>query len=57
MIYIVRHGQTEWNSLMRLQGRSDNPLNGNGIVQVKNASYRLKGIENIYSKNKSRVSC
>ena len=23
MIYIVRHGQTEWNSLMRLQGRSD----------------------------------
>ena len=29
---------------MRLQGRSDNPLNGNGIAQAKNASYRLKEI-------------
>ena len=44
MIYIVRHGQTEWNSLMRLQGRSDNPLNDDGIAQARNASYRLKDI-------------
>ena len=44
MIYIIRHGQTEWNSLMRLQGRSDNPLNDDGIAQAKNASYKLKGI-------------
>ena len=44
MIYIVRHGQTEWNSLMRLQGRSDNPLSDDGIAQAKNASYRLKDI-------------
>lgn len=44
MIYIVRHGQTEWNSHMRLQGRSDHPLNDEGIAQARNASYRLREI-------------
>lgn len=30
-IYIVRHGETEWNTLRRLQGRSDTELNEMGI--------------------------
>lgn len=30
-LYIVRHGETDWNRLRRLQGRSDIPLNENGI--------------------------
>ncbi|MCC8136631.1 MAG: histidine phosphatase family protein [Clostridiales bacterium] len=29
-VYIIRHGQTEWNSSYRLQGRTDVPLNESG---------------------------
>jgi len=35
MIYIVRHGQTENNKAHVLQGRSDVPLNAEGIKQAK----------------------
>ncbi len=30
-IYIIRHGETEWNTLRKLQGRSDTELNEMGI--------------------------
>ena len=33
-IYIIRHGQTEMNSRKLLQGRTDLPLNSEGIVQA-----------------------
>lgn len=29
-LYIIRHGETEWNVLKRFQGRSDIPLNDEG---------------------------
>ena len=29
-LYIIRHGETEWNVLRRFQGRSDIPLNDEG---------------------------
>ena len=35
MIYIIRHGQTELNNAHVLQGRSDFPLNENGIMQAR----------------------
>ena len=35
MIYIIRHGQTELNNAHVLQGRSDYPLNENGIAQAR----------------------
>ena len=44
MIYIIRHGKTEWNRANVLQGRSDCPLNEEGVLQAKKAAERLKGI-------------
>lgn len=34
MIYIVRHGETEWNVLGKLQGKQDIPLNEKGRKQA-----------------------
>ena len=41
-VFLVRHGETEWNSEGRWQGQSDICLNEKGIEQV-NATARLLG--------------
>ena len=41
MLYIIRHGQTELNTKMLMQGRSDYPLNETGIAQAEEAAGRL----------------
>ena len=44
MIYIIRHGKTELNKANVLQGRSDYPLNEEGIKQAEAAAEKLKEI-------------
>ena len=41
-ICLVRHGETDWNSLGKYQGWEDIPLNKNGIEQVQKAAACLK---------------
>ena len=41
MLYIIRHGQTELNTKMLMQGRSDHPLNETGLTQAEEAARRF----------------
>ncbi len=42
MLYIIRHGKTDWNVLHRLQGRTDIPLNDEGrqMAEAARTEYR-----------------
>lgn len=41
-ICLVRHGETDWNALGKLQGRTDIQLNKTGIIQAEECSEFLK---------------
>ena len=40
-LYIVRHGQTDWNLEGRIQGDTDNPLNETGLSQAQTVGEQL----------------
>jgi probable phosphoglycerate mutase len=50
-IFIVRHGETEWNRTKRFQGISDIPLNERGKAQAEALAHALKddAIDVVYS--------
>lgn len=44
-LYLVRHGETDWNVKGLIQGHSDIPLNENGVKQVKNLAIKLRTVK------------
>ncbi len=44
MVYLVRHGQTEWNLLNKFNGCTDTELNQTGIEQAKSQAENMKNI-------------
>jgi probable phosphoglycerate mutase len=41
-IALIRHGETDWNAQMRIQGRTDIPLNEAGVLQAQLVSELLR---------------
>src|SRR3989338_11238652 len=56
-IYLVRHGEKEWNEKKIIQGHSDIPLNEKGKLQSKQLGEKLKDIhfEAVFSSDLSRA--
>lgn len=56
-IFLIRHGETDWNAAGRLQGREDVPLNSNGEAQAHRVAEALHGlgIERIVTSYLSRA--
>ena len=44
MLYIMRHGQTDWNLQHKLQGKTDIPLNEAGRTMAENARQKYRDI-------------
>lgn len=42
-IYLIRHGETEWNRIGKVQGREDIPLNDTGRDQARECAKALQG--------------
>ncbi|AJI94399.1 2,3-diphosphoglycerate-dependent phosphoglycerate mutase GpmB [Yersinia ruckeri] len=42
-VYLVRHGETEWNAARRIQGQSDSPLTAIGEHQARLVARRVSG--------------
>lgn len=43
-LYLLRHGETDWNKEWRLQGSVDIPLNEKGVAQAQDAALRYKDL-------------
>lgn len=56
-IYLVRHGETDWNKKGIYQGQEDTPLNEKGKDEARNLALALKGkeISIIYSSDLTRA--
>ena len=43
-LYIVRHGETDWNRIHRVQGRTDIPLNDYGRHLARETAEGMKDV-------------
>jgi len=57
VLTLVRHGETDWNRELRIQGSTDVPLNDVGIAQARAAGQGLagSGYAAVYSSPQSRA--
>lgn len=57
-LWLIRHGETIWNSEGRIQGHMDAPLSGLGIKQANVLAKRLssKSFDAIYSSDSGRAT-
>ena len=57
LLFLVRHGQTDWNIDGRFQGRRDIPLNSRGVLQAEAAAGALRRLRfgSIWSSPLSRA--
>lgn len=57
LLYVMRHGLTDWNQSRRIQGHLDPPLNATGRAQARLAGLRLArlGAAALYSSDLQRA--
>ena len=57
MLYLVRHGQTDWNKNGLVQGQTDIPLNSTGVEQAQALAKRFQkeNIDVIYASDLKRA--
>ena len=56
-LFLIRHGETDWNKEERIQGNIDTPLNATGIAQAERLAERLalEELEIVYASPLSRA--
>lgn len=57
LVFLTRHGETEWNSTLRMQGHTDTPLSARGEAQATRLGARLarEGLARIVSSDLLRA--
>ena len=55
-LYIVRHGETEWNVIKRFQGQLNTPLTEKGMEKLRKTGKKLENVlfDEVYTRELGR---